>query len=400
MKCRLPIAVVITIAIFSLLSCTKSSEDIISSCSLADVDRTNLSVDWVQSEAQNTHLTSYPIPWKNQVICAISENSQAKIAIFEAKTGNLLWSIPIFGLVLENNLKLSGDKLLWVNERSLWSLDLQTQTISKVLEFQEGLLNTKISIWHDLVVCTQTVCSPNCDTAIGIAYLVNLQTGLYQEVFRSTPTYPLSDLSIIKSPLLTTNFLGDTLLCFIQKLGTFGTSSSSNRFICKNITQGTLIQSDALNNPIENLDLHLLDESAFMVVGDTIYCCAIQTGEINWKRAMRNASITIKERQIFATSGSIDILKLDPNSGQTLWNSTFIGQNIESLQSVIVQNNQLYLIGAYALCTLDCSTGCLLKQQYTTTPEENLGAGLALSTDSTQLYLRKYPSLIAVRLPD
>lgn len=393
------------LCILTIWSCKKPIDQP-TPCANNTIDRTQLDLAWSSSGmTSQEHFASFPIAWKDKVLM-VTGNSSLSINCYDGSIGTLIWKVPIEGLISENKLKLSGDKLYWTNDRALWSLDLNTTTVTKVCEFGQGQLSHDFAIWNDLAFCSLYICSAPCDTVTGVGYRVNIQTGSYQEVYRKVQQRAAQDLFVLLDPVIATNPEGDTLFCFMESDRLLPSSDFSTRLVCRNLTSGTSTFSASSHNLWEysskgNLNVH--QGKAYVPIGDTIYCFSTQNGATLWKYPMKQASLTIKEGYLIAAPDGYNIVNMDLDDGRPIWESGFIGYNIAPFQSAFVQNNHFYFIGEYALCTVDLSTGCLLRQRYAPkglTDNVNLENGLALSSDGKLIYLRHYPDLIAATFSD
>lgn len=403
-----PLSSLFALATLSILfSCHRPDDPPLSPCAGVTADTSPLKLKWSTLGTGSANFAnSFPIVWNDKVLCARHVGLQWNISCYDGASGNLIWEVPVEGIILENNLKLSGDKLYWANDRTLWSLDLNTATPAKVCEFGQGHLSRNFALWNDLAFCSLYICSPPCDTVTGVGYRVDIQTGTYQEVYRKVQHQASQDIVVLLDPVISTNSDGDTLFCFMESDFLNSFPHYLNRFVCRNLTRGTTTFSASVRyffyySDIGNLNVH--DGKAYVPIGDTVYCFSTENGAALWKHLLPQAWLTVKEGHLIASPDRYDVANLDLDDGHIIWRRILGPYKIDPFQPAIVRNGRLYFIGTHALCALDLSNGCLLSQRYAppTPPDNgNLSNGLALSSDGKTIYLRHFPNLIAAEFSD
>lgn len=384
-----------------IVACQKP-DDPLQPCTEVTVDKSTLDIQWsTSSTSAPSSPSTFPIIWKDKVLVADGSFPQ-HILCYDGASGSLIWEVAIDGFILDNELKRSGDKLYWTDDHVLWSLDLNTATAEKVCAFSQGSLSRHFAIWNDVAFCSLYECTPPCDTVTGVAYKIDIQAGTYQEVYRSAQLRPNQELAVILDPSISVNTDGDTLFCFIESSRLMLQSVEyESRFVCRNLTQGTTTFSAALQHLFgyrEGGNLMLHEGKAYVPIGDTVCCFSTEKGAILWKQNVKRGRLAIAQGMLLCSPDGYYIASLDLNDGHTIWQSSFIGYNIETFQSAFAKNDQFYFIGEYAFCSLDLTSGCLLSQQHApavTLNGGNLSNGFALSDDGKLIYLLHYPSLIA-----
>ena len=395
------------LVLLSVIFSCRRTDDPPAPCIGVTVDKSPLNLKW-STPGTNSHsfARTFPIQWKDKVVFG-DGNFPQRIVCYDGVLETLIWEVTIEGLVTDDNLKLSGDKLYWANDRALWSLDLNSATPAKVCEFGQGYLSRNFALWNDLVFCSLHMCIPPCDTLTGVGYRVDIQTGTYQEVYRKVQRRAAQYSNVLLDPIISTNSDGDTLFCFMESDIVSPSYDYLNRFVCVNLTRGiTAYSPPALyyfyHYYTGTLNVH--DGKAYVPIGDTVYCFSTENGATLWQRPMPRTWLTIKEGYLIASpDGWETIVNLDLDDGHIIWRSGYVGYNIAQFQPTFVENGHFYFIGEYALCAVDLTNGCLLSRRYApVTPpyNGNLSNGLALSSDGKTIYLRQYPNLIAAVFSD
>jgi outer membrane protein assembly factor BamB len=343
------------ILIFVLNACREKTEEI-SPCEGVATDTTRLSLRWSKPLIG----VRKPIVIGDNVL-ALTRNSgtlQSDLHCFDVLTGDLRWqrTLPTF-LLGYDDVYVEGSTLYYVDEQNatLRSFDTNSLENKQVCAFDPALLvGSHFALGKGYAVC---VASDYRLFSSGggvdcYAYLVDLQSGGYREVYHSRIPR-VEHLQPFNAPLTEITADGDTLVCFIENACCPLSGGPLNRFTCLNVSKDTL--AFTRNFPFSYFggyeDLSLHDGRAYFFLGDSIFCADARTASVFWSRpySHNQDGLAFLDGNLLVFNGVV--IALDASTGELQWRSSYIG-TIEA-PLVYLQNSQLYLIGDHKLLRLD-----------------------------------------------
>jgi outer membrane protein assembly factor BamB len=230
------------------------------------------------------------------------------------------------------------------------------------------------------------------------AYLVDLASGGYREVYRSRIPQ-VEHLQPFNAPLTEITADGDTLVCFVENACCPLSGGPLNRFTCLNVREDTL--AFTRNFSFFYLggykDLSLRDGRACFFLGDSLFCADARTASIVWSKRYPypHDGQVLLDGRLLIFDGVVSAL--DAFTGQVLWRSDHVGK-VESPMAYL-QNGQLHLVADFKLLRLDWQEGCNLGWQPSPLGPSLFGCP-APSADGKTIFLSDYFNLMAVSAPD
>jgi outer membrane protein assembly factor BamB len=345
-----------------------------SPCKGIVADTTGMSFLWSQP---NAPYSVTPILYQNKVLCVTGTSAQSHLVCYDGLSGQLIWDKAVPTEINYSTILVEGDVLYFVANQNFNALNLSTQEIKTVYTLPNGSFEHKFSIINNQALCRYNVfnnpMNPGSDTVTSTVGLIDLSSGGFRQLYHSGLNYLANDF--ISYPILSVLPSGDSVLHFVENKGLDGNGIVSHDYVWFNTHTHEIkrhsIKNGSYNDP--KREVHLLrNDFTYLTSNDSVYCFSANSGDVVWKRNLPNTELRLFNDQLIAAhTYLIDFFRLDPMSGNTVWqndNFTYNASSV-SIRSSFAINNMMYFAGTepdakynyfFRMFQLDLSTGCIL----------------------------------------
>lgn len=334
---------------------------------------------------------------QNTLIVFESRLQDASITALDLKTGNLIWgrALPRQGV---GKTKPTGDKMFYAVPQQGESFYFDFSTLSEQSVFQkpnsDGYMNHVFAALGDWTANVTTSIDPSTDSVIARIYLSNIKNKQIKQLHErhygpifaiNNEAFPSMDFAIAES--------GDTLLCFIEALGLYASSSGSSKYWYE--FQSINLRNNQRRSGPAFQGQHSANEENLLVCQSDVYyhtdseihCLNAGNGQMKWKASASSPLLICVKDKLFAFESS-SCTAFDSQNGKRIW-SEYCSTDDQPLLSTAYafDEDHLYLAAATRVVKFDQKFGCIVgrySNPYSDAPFFNQAV---LSPDGQHLYV-------------